>query len=61
MSKKSSNQHLRYEVITQQDDNGDLIIPLPPNLLEELGWKEGDDIKFDFDDKGRFILTKVYK
>ncbi len=61
MSKKSSSQHLRYEVITQQDDNGDLIIPLPPNLLEELNWKEGDEIKFDFDDKGRFILTKVYK
>ena len=60
MSKKSK-QNLRYEVITQEDENGDLLIPLPPNILKELSWKEGDEIKFDLDDKGRFILTKVYK
>lgn len=60
MSKKSS-QNLRYEVITQEDENGDLLIPLPPELLQKLNWKEGDDIKFDFDDKGRFILSKVNK
>lgn len=49
-----------YEVITQEDpETGDLILPLPEPLLKELGWKEGDDIQFDVDDKGRIILRKT--
>lgn len=60
MSKKKKPQE-QYEVITQQDENGDLLIPLPPMLLNSLKWQEGDDIRFDIDDKGRFILKKVYK
>ena len=50
----------RYEVITQEDpDSGDMLIPIPPDLLKELGWKEGDDIVFSIDDKGRIILKKL--
>jgi len=50
----------RYEVITQEDpETGDMLIPIPPNLLKELGWKEGDDIDFSIDDKGRIILKKI--
>jgi len=49
----------RYEVITQEDpETGDLIIPLPPELLKQLGWVEGDEVSFDMDDKGRFVLKK---
>ena len=33
----------KYSVITQEDTNGDLLLPIPPILLEQLGWKEGDD------------------
>jgi bifunctional DNA-binding transcriptional regulator/antitoxin component of YhaV-PrlF toxin-antitoxin module len=51
----------RYEVITQEDENGDLIIPLPPPLLEALKLKEGDDVEIDIDDKGRLILKKANK
>ena len=55
----SKTDNSRYEVITQEDpETGDLIIPLPPELLKELGWSEGDEISFDMDDKGRFILKK---
>jgi bifunctional DNA-binding transcriptional regulator/antitoxin component of YhaV-PrlF toxin-antitoxin module len=56
--KKNRNQ---YEVITQQDSNGDVLIPIPPVLLDSLNWKQGDEISFDLDDKGRFILKKVFK
>ena len=49
----------RYEVITQEDpETGDLMIPLPPELLKQLGWNEGDEISFDMDDKGRYVLKK---
>lgn len=48
-----------YEVITQEDDNGDLLLPIPPMLLKQLNWKPGDEIDFSIDDKGRYILKKV--
>ena len=48
-----------YSVITQEDENGEILLPVPPVLLEQLGWVEGDEISFDIDDKGRYILSKV--
>jgi antitoxin component of MazEF toxin-antitoxin module len=52
-------QKTTYGVITQEDSNGDLLLPIPPILLEQLGWVEGDEISIDIDDKGRYILSKV--
>ena len=47
----------RYEVIAQEiPESDDLLIPIPPPLLQELGWKEGDEIEFNIDDLGRIIL-----
>lgn len=55
-------EHIRYEVITQEDpDTGDLLLPIPPQLLQEMGWKEGDEIEFDVDASGKFVLRKVSK
>lgn len=55
-----TNRKISYEVVTQEDpDTGDVVIPLPPQLLKELGWKEGTEVKFEFDDKGRFIISKA--
>jgi hypothetical protein len=49
-----------YEVITQEDpETGDMLIPLPLQLLRDLGWKEGDDVDFSIDEKGRIILKKI--
>lgn len=49
-----------YEVITQEDpETGDLIIPLPPMLLKQMGWTEGDTIEFQKDDQGRYVLVKT--
>lgn len=60
MGKKYDNS--RYEVITQEDpDSGDLLVPLPPELLQQLGWVEGDTIDFSIDDKGRYVLKKLSK
>lgn len=54
--------NIRYEVIVQEDQNSDdLIIPIPPVLLEQLGWKEGDEIDFSMDDNGRWIIKRVNK
>ena len=60
MSKNSpGEQDTRYEIITQQDENGDVLIPIPHSLLEKLKWKQGDSIEFGLDESGRFILKKA--
>ena len=57
---KPGQDHIRYEVITQEDTaTGDLYIPIPPVLLEKLGWKEGDQVSFDVDQDGCFIIQKA--
>lgn len=53
---------VRYEVITQEDpDTGDLIIPIPIPVLKSLGWKEGDDVTIDVNEKGELFLKKADK
>ena len=59
--KKHSSSLTTYEVTTHEDENGDLLIPLPPALLKALDWKEGDEIQFDVDDKGNYVLSKANK
>jgi len=57
---KNAQENIRYEVITHEDpETGDMIIPLPPQLLSELGWKEGDNIDFQIDENGRVIIKKI--
>lgn len=60
MTKKSIQDPItRYEVISQEDkQNDDILIPLPPDLLAKLGWKEGDDINITVDEFGRYIFFK---
>ena len=55
-----AQEYQRYEEITQEDpETGDLLIPLPPQLLAEMGWKEGDELDFQIDDKGKVIVKKL--
>ena len=59
MATKPGQDKTRYEVITQEDnESGDMIIPLPMVLLEQLGWKEGDNLEIGFDKDGQIFLKK---
>ena len=54
------SENVRYEVITQEDpETGDIIIPLPPAILTELGWGEGTVVDFGVDDKGHMYLKRA--
>lgn len=53
--------NVRYEVITQEAPDGDLIIPLPIPLLKRLGWKEGDNVEIAIDSTGKLYLKKSNK
>jgi hypothetical protein len=57
---KPSQDNMRYEVISQED-NGDVLVPIPPILLQKLGWKEGDNVEIGLDEQGRYILMKTNK
>ena len=46
------------ELQIKENSEGDLYFNIPDNLLERLGWEEGDEIKFVKKDYG-FVLTKV--
>ena len=60
--KNPANDLLRYEVITQEDpETGDLMLPIPQKLLDELGWREGDEIEFAIDEGGKYILKRTNK
>ena len=41
-----------------KDDSGDLIMPLPQDLLESAGWKEGDILEWKDLGNGSWSLTK---
>lgn len=57
--KQHSSSYTSYEVISQQDENGDLLIPIPPHLIKALDWKEGDKIEINLDDKGNYVFTRA--
>jgi len=59
--KHAPKDKVRYEVIIQEDtESDDLILPIPQPLLDQLGWKEGDDIEFVVEGK-TWYLKKANK
>ena len=47
-----------YILEVQEDDNGDQFIILPDEVIEDLGWHEGDVLNWDVKGEG-IILSKV--
>ena len=46
--------------LTPEEDleTGDLILTFPPELLEKVGWQEGDTLNWSVRDDGSVYLTK---
>lgn len=61
MPEDSNQNQVRYEVITQENSEGDLIIPVPIPVLKKLGWKEGDNVEIGIDGAGKLFLKKASK
>ena len=50
----------RFTITIEEDEFGDLILPIPDEVCEDLGWNVGDDLEFDVDDvTGTLTLRKV--
>jgi hypothetical protein len=54
-----SKKHTVY--IEEDPVTGDLILPLPEGMCDELGWDIGDTLKFKTNKDGSFTLTKKEK
>jgi bifunctional DNA-binding transcriptional regulator/antitoxin component of YhaV-PrlF toxin-antitoxin module len=47
-----------YILEVQEDDSGELFIALPDDIIDHLGWQEGDLLNWDIKSEG-IILSKV--
>lgn len=48
-------------LLDSEDGSGDLILPFPEDLLEKMGWKEGDELNLYVDVSGRLTIRKFPK
>ena len=49
---------MEKEILLKETTNGDLFFTIPDEMLDRLGWKEGDDLKFE-DRNGSVLIRKV--
>ena len=49
-----------WEVIIEEDpETGDAILPLPQDMLDEVGWKSGDNLNWIDRGDGSWEIRKV--
>ncbi len=48
----------KYHVTVEQTADGDAYIPLPLELIEDLGWSEGTLVNWSVNDQGHILLTE---
>lgn len=49
---------MEKQIILKETTDGDLFFTIPDEMLERLGWQEGDDLKFQ-DRNGSVLIRKV--
>ena len=47
-----------WTVTLEEDENGDLILPLSPDILRQMGWDEGDTLLWEELPDGNWSLKK---
>jgi len=51
------NPHSWTVQIEEDKDTGELVLPLPVDLLAQMGWSEGTDLFWIDNNNGSFTLT----
>lgn len=44
---------------TLLEENGELILPLPQQLLDDLGWNENDELEWSLEENNQIVLKKL--
>lgn len=47
-----------WEVVLEEDTNGEIILPFPPELIRKYNWLEGDQLEFEIKDK-HVVITNL--
>ena len=47
--------------LEEDPETGDLVLPIPPQLLKDLGWKPGDTLDWEPAENGSYRLTRKNK
>jgi hypothetical protein len=50
------NNHSKTWTATVEEDGEEMFLPLPDEIINKLGWKEGDSLHFQIKD-GSLILS----
>ena len=51
--------NMSYNTIVKQDEDGELYIDLPPEMMEALGWNEDTVLEWRVYDDGTIALGKA--
>lgn len=54
-----SNTKVHITKVSAVLENGDAILDLPPELVEELGWEVGDKLDYDVRDGSIYLTNKT--
>jgi bifunctional DNA-binding transcriptional regulator/antitoxin component of YhaV-PrlF toxin-antitoxin module len=46
------------QFIVKQDDDGELYIELPPEVMDQFGWSIDDDLEWIVEEDGKILLRK---
>tara|TARA_S200002703_G_scaffold40971_2_gene35664 strand:- start:15377 stop:15565 length:189 start_codon:yes stop_codon:yes gene_type:complete len=49
----------RFTVTIEEDEFGELILPIPDDVCDELGWEVDDILEYSIESDQSFILRKV--
>lgn len=44
-----------WQVIIEPDENGDVILPFPADMIKKYGWQPGDKLEWEIIDRGAVI------
>jgi bifunctional DNA-binding transcriptional regulator/antitoxin component of YhaV-PrlF toxin-antitoxin module len=50
---------MKTNTLQVKDNNGELYFEIPDELMERMGWSEGDDLQFEETGEGSFTIKKV--
>lgn len=54
----SSLRNCMVQLVDPEDGSGDVLLPLSSELLDELGWGEGDELVITLDeDTGAIVIS----
>lgn len=42
-----------------EEDTENVLMNIPPEIAEKMGWQPGDSLKIELGDQGTIVITKV--